>query len=561
MSKSVYLLLAVILGVVLLLSACGTKETPTTSPVSSQPAATSPTSSQPAATSPVASTSSQPATSAASDGHTRPGITSLVPADQHPKYGGVFVMGTPVSPTKLVTWNQGYDGRFMKALFDTLVRIDENGELQPWLATSWELRPDGRALTLHLRNDVKFHDGTPFNAEACKWNIEMRKNANMGDYTEVQSIDILDEYTLRLNLSQFNNTIWASLWHIAGMMSSPTAYQKYGPEQALWNPVGTGPFKFVSYAKDQLLKLERFDDYWRGKPYLDGYECHIVADKSALEVGVRMGEVHTAEQLPEQAISQMISEGFPYIESTGGASGKVIMPDSINPDSPFADKRVREAFMYAVDLKEIADSLGYGMVGAMTSTASPGSYAYVDGMGRPYDPQKAKQLLADAGYPNGFDCYFMSTTKDFTPMRQAYIAYLEQVGIKVNVDLVDMARMYSVSSGGWESGVIDKNVAGNDWLKQNYNNFKYDAAYSVSWARPKGLVELLEQAMTQTDLDQRNKLCQDAVKLIDQEAAVFPEFYPMWHYPITKAVKVYNAGYLLPWDANALWTPADVWIE
>ena len=180
-----------------------------------------------------------------------------MPAGQNPKYGGTLVIGSPVSPSKLVTWNQRYDGRFMKALFDTLVRIDENGELQPWLATKWDTASDGKSITLTLRDDVMFHDGTPFNAEACKWNIELRRDSKQGDYMEVASIDILDEYRLRLNLSKFNNSIYTSFFTIGGMMSSPTAYEKYGEEAALWNPVGTGPFKFVSYAKDQMLKAER----------------------------------------------------------------------------------------------------------------------------------------------------------------------------------------------------------------------------------------------------------------------------------------------------------------
>jgi peptide/nickel transport system substrate-binding protein len=231
MKRNFKFLLAALLVVGLLLGACST------------PAPT------PATTSPPGITASPKPVVVPS--------TTPTPSAIQPQYGGIFKLGSPAVPKSLVPWDNNADGRYLKANFDTLLRVDENGQLQPWLATEWKLSSDSKTFTLTLRKNVKFHDGTDFNAAAAKWNIDLRKSMKMGDWDMVSSVDVVDDYTIRLNLSSFSNTLYVTLWYIGSMMSSPTAYEKYGKEQAVWNPVGTGPFKFVSYQKDQVIKYER----------------------------------------------------------------------------------------------------------------------------------------------------------------------------------------------------------------------------------------------------------------------------------------------------------------
>ena len=116
----------------------------------------------------------------------------------------------------------------MKTAFDTLLRLDENGNLQANLSTEWKFASDNKSITLSLRKGVKFHDGADFNAAAVKWNMELRKASKFGDLDSLTSIDVVDDNTVRLNLSEFQNTTLVALWHIGGMMQSPTSYQRSG---------------------------------------------------------------------------------------------------------------------------------------------------------------------------------------------------------------------------------------------------------------------------------------------------------------------------------------------
>ncbi len=548
MKKKVYIVLAFLVIIGLLLVACSSgPSTTTTQAISKAPATSAPPVPTTTAAIPVTTTSAS-------------SIVSLLQPGEKPQTGGVFRFGTPAQPTKLVTWNQGYDGRFLKASYDTLFRIDENGNLQPWLATGYKVADDLKSMTLTLRQGVKFHDGTDFNAKAAKWNIELRRDSKMGNYLNITSIDVLDDYTLRLNFSEFSNTLYPSFWHIAGMMHSPTAYEKDGKDAALWNPVGTGPFKFVSYQKDVKVTYTRNDNYWRGKPYLDGYECVFVSDPTALEMGMRTGQFDIAEQVTNQQFVGLEKDGFKVIKADNMPGEDAAMPDTANPSSPFAKLKVRQAILYAVDLPTICKNLMYGYSDPLYSIAAKGTYAYVPGIEYKYDPAKAKQLLAEAGYPNGFEATFVLTTKDYNTTRQAWNGYLADIGINVKVNVVDMAGMYAANQNGWFNGFTDKNMAGSDWLTQLNYQLGKDAIYRKSWAQPAGLQDLLDKAMATPDLSVRNKYCQDIVKLIDAEAALIPTWTNPSKYPLTTSRKVHNAEYVL-WGPNKLWTPADVWIE
>src|SRR3972149_3050377 len=212
-----------------------------------------PAASPPAAPTPTATSVPAPTTPRAS-----PTLTSAAT----PQYGGVLKLGFVSNVTSLHPASGG-GGGVMQAPYDTLLRMDEKGEIAPWLATDWKFGADYKSLTLTLRKGVRFHDGTELDAAAVKWNIEARKAARLGDYEEVASVDVVDDYTVRLNLSKFRNTSLVSLRSTGGMMSSSTAYAKDGAELARMRPVGTGPFKFAGYELSVRVKYERFDGYWQ----------------------------------------------------------------------------------------------------------------------------------------------------------------------------------------------------------------------------------------------------------------------------------------------------------
>jgi len=192
------------------------------------------------------------------------------PTTEGPRYGGTY---TTLGSGALS--NLGYSftipGHMTTPLYGCLegfVRHNgRTGEYGPWLLTFWEEDPNEKYIIFHLREGVKYHDGSDFNAEGVKWYIDTHQEITPGWMANVTSTEVIDEYTIKLNTDYFDLVMWAQLNEAH---ASPTQLAK-GEEACLWNPVGTGPFKFVEYKRDQYLKYEAFEDYWDGRPYIDYY--------------------------------------------------------------------------------------------------------------------------------------------------------------------------------------------------------------------------------------------------------------------------------------------------
>ena len=240
------ILCVAILGIIVLAS-CSSNPTGSV-------ASTSTTSAQPSSAAPISSTPTQTLT---------------------PQYGGTLEMkiqepsdlGYPAAMTGTS------DVQYASVCLESLMRYDEKLNLVPLLATDWKSDANAKTITLTLRKGVKFQDGSDFNATVCKWNFNEFNAGTRTDLKNIKSIDIIDDYTLKLNLSSFDNTLLSSLAIDPGTMISEKAFEANGGKDwAIKNPVGTGPFQFVSWTKDVSVKWKRYDDYWGGKPYLDGIE-------------------------------------------------------------------------------------------------------------------------------------------------------------------------------------------------------------------------------------------------------------------------------------------------
>jgi ABC-type transport system substrate-binding protein len=157
-----------------------------------------------------------------------------------------------------------------KPAIETLVREDNSGRVNPWLAESWQFAPDGKSITFKLVKGVKFHDGSDFNAQAVKFNLDAVMAAKKAGTLLWISSEVVDDYTVRLNLKQFQNSILSLLAVSTLPVVSPTAYNTKGIDWVRWNPVGTGPFKFVSFSRDVLSNLPDLRVLKKGMPYLDG---------------------------------------------------------------------------------------------------------------------------------------------------------------------------------------------------------------------------------------------------------------------------------------------------
>src|SRR4030042_653924 len=208
-----------------------------------------------------------------------------------PQYGGILKVIVTAIPN-----NIGYlpmmnpDAQLRASMYaERLMDVDIKGDLVPCLAESWKVDPDNLTVTFYLRKGVKFHDGTDFNAEAVRWNFQELLNAGaMPCGRDIKSIEGGDDYTIRFNLKQKNSHIVYDIWR--PWIFSPTAFQKNGKDWAITHAVSTSAFKVVEFQRDVVIKMEKFDGYWRrGRPYLDGIELRAVKDPATCSVMVQAG--------------------------------------------------------------------------------------------------------------------------------------------------------------------------------------------------------------------------------------------------------------------------------
>jgi len=480
---------------------------------------------------------------------------------QSPKYGGVLRVITGGSPPVI-----GYPPRIMAAptkvnilpCLQPLFRRDENGRTLPFLAQSYEVGQDYRSITISLRKGVKFHDGTDFNADAVKFNLDEAKAAGLGRIAIVTSIDIIDEYTVRLNLSQWNNALLPYLAGQHTLIISPTAFKKYGKKKIMAYPVGTGPFKFVSFQRNVSLKYEKFDGYWgKGKPYLDGIEFLLILDPMTQLAAFKAGKAQIL--LSSRARDAHSLEKMGYNAAPCGAPFECMGGDSANPDSPFADKRVREAIEYAIDRKTIAQSIGYGSWEALNQLCESFRPVYIPDMkGRPYNPEKARHLLAEAGYPKGFE-----TTIIINKMlnRDAWVAIqrdLQKVGINAKLDIADLGRWVGYRRKGWKNSLMSLMMTLDNYITPAMQN--YLASFSrdyVSLKRPAGLDDLVRQGTKATDGETHKALDQKLIRMMSDEAMLIPLWSKCHFFIMDKSVHGTVADKKLDW----WWNPADIWLS
>jgi ABC-type transport system substrate-binding protein len=367
-----------------------------------------------------------------------------------PQYGGTLkaiVTSIPNNIGYLPMMNADAQSR-ASMYAERLMDVDIKGDLVPCLAESWKVDTDNLAVTFYLRKGIKFHDGTDFNAEAARWNFQEALNTGTmvcGRY--IKSIDVVDDYTIRFNLKQKNSHIVYDIWR--PWIFSPIAFQKNGKDWAITHTVSASAFKVVEFQRDVVIKMEKFEDYWRrGRPYLDGIELRAVKEPATCSVMIQAGQADLWLQATPLEAAELRDKG--YDVRFGISTFNNIYPDSNNPNSPFAQKKVREAVEYALDRPAMSKALGYGFTIPMNQLAPPDTSGYnPDYKGRPYDPVKAKQLLAEAGYPNGFktSLNLLPTVVNLGTVIQNYLG---TIGIEVKLDVTDPGRYWAKQfKDGW----------------------------------------------------------------------------------------------------------------
>jgi ABC-type transport system substrate-binding protein len=446
----------------------------------------------------------------------------------------------------------------MRLIYDTLTQFDGNNKLQPMLAESWTLESP-TSLVMKLRANVKFQDGTPFNAEAAKFNIDRvltdPVSNTKGLLAMVQDVAIVDASTIKITMkSPSGGPLLAALADRSGMMISPTAYKALGADGFNKAPVGSGMYKVQGdWRPTESLSIRSWDGYWdTAIAKLGGMDMtNLTVDSlvNALNSGsIDLATLSATSQIPGV-------KGQPNTNVlVGGAPVPQLRTFLLNPTvKPLDDVRVRKAIAHAIDRDAVASVMTDGQAKGLYQwfpKGTMGNDPTLDAL-YPYDVAKAKQLLTEAGYPNGFDLKANVGVSSTSYVQQGELVQemLKKVGINMELNKIEVAQMVpsmytggpngkgSIASAPWGSNLTP------DLDSILRRQFLPDGATNNGGDDAPGLKTLLDQAAAETDTTKRDALMKQANKIITENVL---EGIPLFVVPAIMAYKSYVGGIIQP---------------
>ena len=416
-------------------------------------------------------------------------------------------------------------------IFERLFKLTPEGDIAPHLAASYDINDDGTVVTLALREGVSFHDGTPFNAEAVKLNIERMQNPELAHafatlVSKIVEVRASGEFTVELVLNEPFAPLLPHLTHSSMGMMAPSSF---ADEAVYERPVGTGPFKLGSWVRGQELVVLRNDNYWGEKPALDSITFRPIPEGTTRLSLVETGEAHVATHVPPQHVERI--DALPGVSVVKADSMRTIYIFFNHASEPFTDVRLRQAINYAIDKEAIVDFV-LGGAGRISDTAlAPGVFGYTPVGVYEYNPERAKELLAEAGFPNGLELTLHSPTGRYMQdiqIAEAVQSYLADVGIKATIQtlewasyLADIGRPkeeaivqlglmgWGVSTGDADQGLFNV-LHGSQHTPTGSNRSFYDNAEFNA---------LLERGRVEVDVEARKAIYADALQVAYDDAA------------------------------------------
>lgn len=361
--------------------------------------------------------------------------------------GDKLVLGMPLEPTHLdptAGAAAAIDEVVYANLFEGLTRIDQNGAVRPGLAESWAISPDGLTYTFTLRAGVKFHDGSAMDSADVKFSLDRARaedstNAQKALFEAIAAVETPDPLTAVVKLKRREGLfLWNMGWGDAVIVAAESAD---GNKTA---PTGTGPFRFDKWLKGDSVTLRAFDGYWGQKPALKSVIFKFVTDPSAQVAGLLAGDIDAIPNVGAPESLERFKKDKRFEVRVGNTEGETILVMNQRRKT-FSDIRVRRAISHAIDKQAIIDGAMFGYGTPIGTHFAPHHAAYVD-LTRlyPHDPKKAKALLAEAGYPNGFKAVMKLPPPSYARRGGEIIAaQLAAIGIEVEIVPVEWAQWLS----------------------------------------------------------------------------------------------------------------------
>ncbi|WP_084125501.1 ABC transporter substrate-binding protein [Demequina sp. NBRC 110054] len=328
-------------------------------------------------------------------------------------------------------------------VYEGLVTMDDNGDIQPLLAESWEVSDDNLTYTFTLASDVAFSNGDAFTAETVKWNIENVQSDNwtisLKSYMDVvDSVEVIDDTTVAVTLSSPSNDWLFRMTTRVGAMFDPDAV-----DDLATTAVGTGPYVVSSFNLGDSLVLEKNDGYWGDEPEMDTVTFKYIEDANAMNSALLSGSIDAIPGFASLDTLDQFSDESEYQILEGGTSAEMVLSLN-NASGIFTDVTARQAVNYAIDRQTIIDSVagGYGqLIGSMVPTTDPWfDESLVDAY--PYDPEKAKELIAEAGIEGETIRFQVPSNSDTQQVAQLVASNLEQVGLNVEIEILEFPAQW-----------------------------------------------------------------------------------------------------------------------
>jgi peptide/nickel transport system substrate-binding protein len=450
---------------------------------------------------------------------------------QTPARGGditASVLELPQTLDPLLGNSASIDPLTLDLIFDTLVEWDDDGNYGPGLADSWEFNEDGTVLTLHLREGIQFHDGTPFNADAVVFNLERAISEEVNspyraNVSVIASVQAVDDATVQINMASASGAIVGALTGQPGMMASPAAIESAGEDFGR-NPVGTGPYVFESWPSGGDIKVVRNANYWRDGqdgqplPYIDQITMRGITNSSVKLLELETGNV--------DIVDNIVPREFERIEQTAGldlVDAKIGIQQwyAVNTTRPpFDNPTVRKALQYALNRQQMIDIVSQGRGEILPAMFTQSEWVYDPTTPYSYDPDMARQLLTEAGHADGLTIELTTIQREpDTTVAQLIQAQLAEVGIMVTLDVLD------------RQAFIDKNEAAEHQMSMGispiprgdpdiiWTIFFSRSGYARSGEPILEVAELVEQARGEVDQATRKEIYQQAQAKMLEHAA------------------------------------------
>lgn len=448
-----------------------------------------------------------------------------------------FTIGIPAEPKSLDphysmdTWTSA----ILINVFDRLVQMDDNGNHHPCLATDWEIAEDGLSVHFWLRDDVLFHNGSKFTAKDVAFSFDRQINSSysMGATGCLKEIEIINDYEVILHLN-YNYAPILNL--VAGMNSailSADVMKDLPQEEFMTNPVGTGAYKLADWKKGDRIELEAFEDYYDGAPAIKNATYRIITERTTGLIALETGDVDAYVDISGIDRQTVMDNADLVLLETPSNYRLFLQMD--NRVEPFSNKLVRQAIELCFDQQEMIDiALDGAGVPADVGLTHPNLGENFPRKAKPAkNIEKAKELLAQAGYPNGFDTV-LSVREDATKVvGQVLQENLREIGINAEVQVVERsAHLEDIINGEIVFSTLmfsDSLLDPGEPLAWNHSkNFAYNGG-NFNYCDNPAIDALTDEQEVQVDVAKRAEIIGQVIELIDDETPFIPVYYPYFH--------------------------------